>query len=122
MTNHPSTGQLDEVLALPASSTQQRFWVLDQMKPGDTSMNVAVRFGLSGPLNVFALEMALNEIIQRHEILRANFTIMDGQVVQLVVPSRSLEMPVNDLRSLLEPERTVESDRIAKVHAETAFE
>ena len=122
MTTHPSTDQINEVLALPASSTQQRFWVLDQMKPGDTSMNVAVRFRLDGPLNVFALETALNEIIRRHEILRANFTIMDGQVVQLVVPSRTIEVPVNDLRPWPESERSAEADRLAKVHAETPFD
>jgi len=122
MTTHPSTDQINEVLALPASSTQQRFWVLDQMKPGDTSMNVAVRFRLNGPLNVFALETALNEIIRRHEILRANFTILDGQVVQLVVPSRTIEVPVNDLRGWPEVERTAEGDRLAKIHAETPFD
>ena len=122
MTTHPSTDQINEVLALPASNTQQRFWVLDQMKPGDTSMNVAVRFRLDGPLNVFALETALNEIIRRHEILRANFTILDGQVVQLVVPSRTIEIPVNDLRSWADSDRAAEGDRLAKEHAETPFD
>ncbi len=41
--------RMNEVLALPASSGQQRFWVLDQLQPGDPSLNVAVRFGLTGP-------------------------------------------------------------------------
>ncbi|HLJ49454.1 MAG TPA: amino acid adenylation domain-containing protein [Bryobacteraceae bacterium] len=95
----PATEQnTDEILALPASSAQQRFWVLDQLKPGDPSLNVAVRFGLTGPLNTELFGRALNEIVQRHEILRASFGMIDGQVMQLVAPSMTIPVPIYDLR------------------------
>ena len=64
--------QRTELFSLPASSGQQRFWVLDQLKPGDPSLNVAVRFGLTGHLHTAALERAINEVIRRHEILRVD--------------------------------------------------
>ena len=65
-------------LALPASAGQQRFWVLDQLHPGEPSLNVAVRFGLTGQLDPGLLGRALNQIIQRHEILRATFEMYEG--------------------------------------------
>ncbi len=111
----------DELLALPASSVQQRFWVLDQFKPGDPASNVAVRFGLTGMLDRNALEGALNEIVRRHEILRANFEMLDGQVMQLVAPTRSISVQVTDLTSLPELERAVEADRLAAEEAERPF-
>ena len=85
--------QSDEALALPASPAQQRFWVLDQLKPGDPSLNVAVRFRLTGRLNVLALTRALNEVIRRHEILRSSFQMADGRVIQMV--GSTLEIDVH---------------------------
>jgi len=111
----------DELLALPASSSQQRFWVLDQIKPGDPSCNVAVRFGLTGQLDRTALEAAMNEIIRRHEILRANFVMLDGQVMQLVTPARDIIVALTDLTSLPKSEHVAEADRLAAEEAERPF-
>jgi len=112
----------DELLALPASSVQQRFWVLDQIKPGDPACNVAVRFGLTGILDRSALEAALNEIVRRHEILRANFVMLDGQVMQLVAPTRDIGMQFTGLTSLPESERAAEADRLASEEAQGPFD
>jgi aspartate racemase len=112
----------DELLALPASSGQQRFWVLDQLKPGDPACNVAVRFGLTGTLKHAVLEAALNEIVRRHEILRANFVMLDGQVMQLVAPTRRITIALTELTALPESERAPEADRLASVEAQRPFD
>src|SRR5271165_5458603 len=106
----------NEMLALPASSGQQRFWVLDQLQPGDPSLNVAVRFSLTGPLDVPALTRALNEIVRRHEILRSSFDMIDGQVMQIVAPSLIIPVPVDDLRSMPEA-----ADDLASAEARAPF-
>src|SRR5438552_6323869 len=111
----------DELLALPASSVQERFWVLDQIKPGDPACNVAVHFGLTGVLDRVALEAAFNEIIRRHEILRANFVMLDGQVMQLVTPTRRMAIHCIDLSSLPESARSAEADRLAGEEAQGPF-
>ncbi len=113
--------QSTEILALPASSGQQRFWVLDQLKPGDPSLNVAVRFTLAGHLDAGALARALNEIVRRHEILRATFSMIDGQVVQVVRPSLNIPVRVTDLRDWSEPLRAAEADRLAVEEARESF-
>jgi len=112
----------NEMLALPASSGQKRFWILDQIKPGDPSLNVAVRFGLTGYLDADAMERALNEIVRRHETLRASFAMIDGEVVQLVAPSLSVALPVVDLRSIPVSQRQIEADRLASEEAQEPFD
>lgn len=109
------------ILALPVSSGQQRFWFLDQLKPGDPSLNVAVRFELNGPLEPPILQRALNEIVRRHEILRSTFEMLDGYVVQLVAPVLAIHVPVDDLRSLSPSTRQARADRAAEVEAREPF-
>ena len=109
------------VLALPVSSGQQRFWFLDQLKPGDPSLNVAVRFGLQGPLDAAVLERALNEVVRRHEILRSTFEMLDGHVVQLTAPELLLHIPVEDLRGVPQGSRQAEADRAAELEAREPF-
>jgi amino acid adenylation domain-containing protein len=111
-----------ELVALPASSVQHHFWVLDQLKPGNAACNVAVRFGLTGPLDAVALEAALNEIIRRHDILRANFVMLDGQVTQLTAPARKITIRCTDLSSLPGSERSFEVDRLAGEEAQGPFD
>ncbi len=113
--------QNTEILGLPTSSVQQRFWVLDQLKPGDPSLNVAVRFSLAGRLDAGVLERALNEIVRRHEILRATFSMIDGQVIQLVSPTLRIPLRITDLRSLSEPLQSSEADRLAIEEARNPF-
>src|SRR5205085_12585330 len=54
---------------LPLSFTQQRLWLLDQLKPGSAVYNLLTVLRLKGPLNTAALEQSLSEIVRRHEVL-----------------------------------------------------
>jgi amino acid adenylation domain-containing protein len=110
------------LVALPASSVQQRFWVLDQLNPRDPAVNIAVRFGLRGSLNVDALTRALNETVKRHETLRSNFAMVDGEVKQIVTDCVRLDLPVTDLRNLPEAERRDCAERLASGHARATFD
>lgn len=68
----------------PLSFAQQRLWFLDQLEPGNPLYNNPSAIRLSGRLDLKALELSLNEIIRRHEILRTTFTAVDGQPVQVI--------------------------------------
>src|SRR3954464_13130620 len=87
-----------EVFVFPATVAQQGFWYLDQLNPGNPAYNIAVRFRLEGPLRSDVLERALNEIVWRHESLRTVFSAGGGELVQVVAPSLSIQVPVIDLR------------------------
>ncbi len=115
------TTTVQDLLALPASPAQERFWIVDQLKKGDPSLNVAVRFLLTGALDTAALIRALNLVVARHETLRANFEQVDGRLAQIVVPEREIEVPVTDLSNLEPTRQRAEADRLADEIARQSF-
>ncbi|MBD2625733.1 non-ribosomal peptide synthetase [Trichormus variabilis] len=106
---------------LPLSFAQQRLWFFDQFEPGSPSYNLPRVVRLQGKLNIDALSESLNEIIKRHEILRTNFVISDGQPIQVISPSVNLTLPVIDLQNIRQQQRETELYRLAKEEAQTGF-
>jgi len=92
----------------PLSFAQQRLWFLQQLDPASTAYHLLVYYRLTGPLDVASWERSLNEIIRRHEILRTVFTERNGTVVQLVLPSLQIDVPVIDVSGEQEIERIFE--------------
>ncbi|WP_370879367.1 non-ribosomal peptide synthetase [Catenuloplanes indicus] len=72
---------------MPASLTQRRLWLLDQLSPGSATYNIAWLVVLDGPLDGPALEAALTRLVARHESLRTHFTAVDGEPAQVVAPA-----------------------------------
>nr|QEO74826.1 condensation domain-containing protein [uncultured bacterium] len=83
---------------LPLSFAQQRLWFLDQLEPGNAAYNMPAAVRLEGALDVAALERALNEIVARHEALRTNFVVVDGEPVQLISPPRRITLDAHTPR------------------------
>ena len=71
---------------VPLSYGQQRLWFLDQLEPGTAAYNIPFSVQLTGALDIQALERALNEIVQRHEVLRTSFELRPEGAVQIVHP------------------------------------
>ena len=97
---------------LPLSWAQRRLWFIDQMEGGSTEYNMPDALHLVGELDVRALKQAVNAIVKRHESLRTHFAEEDGEPVQVIVPSMSIDVPVEDL-SGLESEEREERVRVA---------
>jgi amino acid adenylation domain-containing protein/non-ribosomal peptide synthase protein (TIGR01720 family) len=89
----------------PASFPQQRLWVLEQMGFGGPAYHLETKVRIRGALDITVLEQGLNEIIRRHEILRTNFVVVDGTLMQQIVPERDISLPVFDLSDCDESER-----------------
>ena len=106
------------VLSFPAALAQEAFWYLDQLEPGGSAFNVAVRFHLAGPLDVRLLEKAFNEMVQRHEILRTRLEMEGEELMQIVLPSIRLTLDVIDLSDLPEVERRAETERLGSLEAQ----
>ena len=103
----------DDVFVMPASFVQQRFWVIDQLDPGNSTYNVPVAYHFIGQLNVPVLEQSLNEIVRRHESLRTTFAIIDNQLMQVIKPELALPFPLIDLSHLPGAEGKAEALRLA---------
>lgn len=99
----------EEGYALPASATQERFWLLAKTVPESTMFNMPASVRVRGNLSLSKLRLGLNELVKRHEVLRTTFTEIDGELMQVI--SRPSELAVeasdldiaaaNDLSSLL---------------------
>lgn len=110
----------DDVFVMPTSLAQQRFWILDQFEPGNTSLNMPLALSLSGKLDSGVLERTLNEIVSRHEVLRTTFAKNNGKPVQVIAPETSLPLEVLDLRG--HKEREAETKRLMMEEAHTKFD
>ncbi|GAB1537448.1 hypothetical protein NUACC21_00900 [Scytonema sp. NUACC21] len=91
---------------LPLSFAQQRLWFLQQLEVNSGFYNIAAAVRFEGRLhNIAALESSLNDIINRHEVLRTNFVAVDGQPIQVIADSKTTKLAVVDLQQLNPAER-----------------
>lgn len=68
----------------PLSFSQQRLWFLTQLEPDHPFYNIPTALRLEGELNISALQGALNQLVDRHEILRTTFDTIDEQPQQTI--------------------------------------
>ncbi|HEY4916565.1 MAG TPA: amino acid adenylation domain-containing protein [Solirubrobacteraceae bacterium] len=105
---------------MPASFAQQRLWFLDQFEGSDALYNVPVATRLRGPLDVAALERALDALVARHEPLRTGFKLVDGVPHQAIRPHREFSLLVTDLSNSSDAERR--GLEIVSEHAREPFD
>jgi len=105
------------IAEFPCTQTQLRCWFLDQLKPGNPALNVAVRWEVRGNFRISSIEEAFRQVIERHEILRTRFVDVNGQPMQQVVDRVDFRMSVIDLRNVPESQR---GERVQSISRETA--
>jgi amino acid adenylation domain-containing protein/non-ribosomal peptide synthase protein (TIGR01720 family) len=118
----PSIEPIPRDRAIPLSFAQQRLWFLNELEGANASYNMAAAIRLSGPLQVAALERAIAEIVQRHDVLRTNFKTVNGIAIQSIAPTSTVTLPVVDLQALTPEEQSAEVQRLASVEAEKPFD
>jgi amino acid adenylation domain-containing protein/FkbH-like protein len=77
----------------PLSNAQKRVWLIDKIG-GSVAYNMPIALELVGELDVDKLESVLNQIISRHEILRTEFILVDGEPNQRVIKSFKVKLDV----------------------------
>lgn len=113
-----SSSAASEVIGeFPCTQTQLRFWILDQLQPGNPALNVSVRWEIRGSFKASTIEAAFRKIIQRHEILRTRFVEREGNPWQQVLDAVDFKLSVIDLRSMPPEQR---EQRILSIGEETA--
>jgi amino acid adenylation domain-containing protein len=76
-----------DVTSAPATPSQCRMWLAEQLNRGTAAYNIINTVRLRGPLNLLALERALEELIHRHGSLRTRFQIQGDTLVQFETPA-----------------------------------
>jgi amino acid adenylation domain-containing protein len=105
----------------PLSFSQERTWFLHKLAPESPSYNVPAAMRIRGALNSDALAAALRSILNRHEILRTVFPVIDGRPVQLVTESH-IDLTIVDLRSEPESQRKARARDILRTEARRPFD
>lgn len=84
------------VQSFPASFAQQRLWLLEQYEPETGAYNIPAAWRLNGHLDIVALEGSLQDLVQRHEVLRTTFAVEEGSVVQRVAEDLHIALDVQE--------------------------
>jgi non-ribosomal peptide synthetase component F/thioesterase domain-containing protein len=87
----------EESYALPASEAQRRFWFLEEIAPGNPALHMRACVRLTGAFDLTRLQASLQALVNRHEILRTTFASTDGDLLQVIAPSRKIALPVTSL-------------------------
>ncbi len=111
-----------DTFVFPTSFAQRRLWFVHQLEPGSPSYNVTTALGLTGRLDLGALEHSLSHVIARHEALRTTFRLVDGEPVQVVAPRLEIQLPFADRTALSPEEHDSEIQRLVQIQARLPFD
>ncbi|MGW6727522.1 non-ribosomal peptide synthase/polyketide synthase [Nocardia sp. NPDC055029] len=75
---------------LPLSPAQQRMWFLNRFDPGSATDNIPMAVRLTGALDIAALQAALVDVLDRHEVLRTRYPERDGHAIAEILPAAGL--------------------------------
>ena len=91
---------------LPLSFAQQRLWFLSRYEAEASLYNVPIAVRLRGELNIEAAKASLQEMVNRHEVLRTSFPeVGDGTIqdiaAEMEVPFAAAEIREDELDQVL---------------------
>ncbi len=107
---------------LPLSFAQQRLWFIDSLEEGSAQYNMPVALRLKGNLRLDALQRSLDEIVERHEVIRSTYHLRDGIGVQIIHPAAPVAIRRVDLSRLDEREREVRVEQLLRDEAARPFD
>ncbi|GGS11349.1 hypothetical protein GCM10010169_64850 [Micromonospora fulviviridis] len=97
---------------VPLSFAQRRLWFLAQLDGAGATYHIPVALRLTGELDRAALDAAVRDVLDRHEVLRTVYPVADGEPYQRVLPVAGAGVRLD----LVE----VAADRVADAVAEVA--
>ncbi len=110
----------EDAHAFPLSFAQERLWFIDRLEPNSPVYNILVPFRLNGPLNIGALEQAVNEIVRRHAVFRTTFPA--ERPVQLVATALRITLRLVDLSHLPDAAREQVQRDLAAAEGQRPFQ
>lgn len=101
----------------PVSYGQRRLWVLEQLRGnGPSAYHVPAAFRLRGHVDAGALERAFQAVIDRHEVLRTQFVVIDSEPRQQILTTVRFTLDVRDLTPAHDPDAAADNAIRAMAH------
>ncbi|MEM1391734.1 MAG: amino acid adenylation domain-containing protein [Cyanobacteria bacterium P01_H01_bin.150] len=119
--NLPSIQPRTENEQLPLSWAQERLWFLNQLEGSNAVHNISGGLRIKGKLDINALQLALSEIVNRHEVLRTSFQKQDGSPIQVIHPKATINIDLVDLEQLEATEQENFVQQQVQIEATTPF-
>ena len=107
---------------IPLSIAQKDIWHFHELFQDSSASNSPITLRFTGEFSPQVLELSINEIICRHEILRTNFSIKEGEPVQIIAPSLTLPLKVIDLQDIPLAKRELEAKIISTKETQYIFD
>ncbi len=113
--------------SLPLSFAEERLWFLHQYEPNSSVYHTSIWLNILGALNVSALQYSLNEMVNRHEILRTTFALRGDEPVQIVSPPGPEWAAISfhqrtDWAELPEEQRTQKTIELLRAEGDRTFD
>ncbi len=89
------------------SASQERLWLIQKIHPNTTSYNMNGKVDIGPDLDVALYKEALEELIQRHEVLRTVFIENDGSPSQKIIGLTDVPLEMKIIEAM-------EEDRISR--------
>ena len=106
----------------PLSLAQESLWLFQQLFPDNAVLNTFRTLRAIRPFDQGILELALTEIVRRHDVLRTNFRIIDESPVQVIRPPEPMTVGVLDLTELPLADRKAELVRWLRTRTAEPFD
>ena len=100
---------------------QRRLWLLRQLEES-VPTHIFKAFQIDGHINLEALHTSLDEIVRRHEMLRASFINLDGRPVRVIAPRVKMKLPLIDLSHYRPEKRDSEIQKQAVSDGQRPFD
>ena len=108
--------------SFPMSYLQQGMWLMHQFDSGGISCNIPLMVRMDGDLQEDTFQRAVNEMVNRHEILRTSFSMEDQDPVQRIHKEMKISIPIVDLSTMPLTERETELKRISVAEGQHRFD
>nr|WP_275580603.1 amino acid adenylation domain-containing protein [Herpetosiphon giganteus] len=108
----------------PLSFAQQRLWLIEQLQPNAALYNISIPMQIRGSYANLPsiLSQTLTAIVQRHEPLRASFSMIDGLPQQVIKPLEHIDIALSDFSQLNATEREAALHQAIQTETEQPFD
>jgi amino acid adenylation domain-containing protein len=105
----PPIVRVPRAASMPMSLLQETIWNHWRSRPDRAGMTHVRSYRIAGPLDIDILKECLRYLVDRHEILRTTFSLVEGRPAQIIHQSGPPNLSFVDLADLADPETQANS-------------